>query len=94
MKKIEDIINYISHVTKLFYQNKLHEGYQELERLITIIDDTLLELSEDEFSKLERNKITTVLTDAMNAMEQQDSLLLADILEYELKEIFQELIIK
>lgn len=92
MNKAEDIIQLIGDVTTLFYQNKINEGYQRLETLINIIDITMAELHSEDIVKIEKRNITTILADAMKAMEQQDALLLADILEYELKEVFQGLL--
>lgn len=92
MNKAEDIIQLIGDVTTLFYQNKINKGYQRLEKLIDIIDITMTELHSEDIVKIEERNITTILADAMKAMEQQDALLLADILEYELKEVFQGLL--
>ena len=92
MEKIEYIIQLIGDVTMSFYQNKLNEGYQKLEQLISVIGITMTDLPSDHVMKLIESKINIILTDALNAMEEQDSLLLADIMEYELKEEFKKLL--
>ncbi len=92
MERLESIIQSIEETTTLFYQNKMQIGYQKLEELISSIDLAMVELSEMDIKILEEGKLTSILTEAMNAMEHQDALLLADILEYELKEVFQRLL--
>ncbi len=89
--KIKEIILMIEKTSSLFYQNKMNEGYFELEKLITYISDTMNELFQTHIINADEKNILNILKSAMDAMEQKDTLLLADILEYELKEIYLEI---
>lgn len=91
MKAVEDVIQSIEYVANLFYQNKHKLGYEELEKLLILIEDTLVKVYQSNELIVNESNILGILKDAMIAMEQKDTLLLADILEYELKEGFKKL---
>lgn len=88
---IINIIDAIEVTTNLFYQQKNQEGFAELEGIIYLLNNMTNKVSEFELEGNRVNidivKVNQVLTDAMNALENLDTILLSDILNYELKEI-------
>ncbi len=95
-KVIENTIAVIRETTELFYQQKTKEAYAKMQDTLTCIVqvvDTLHEYkcANEDFG-LEETRIAASLTDAMNAMEAGDTVLLADILEYDFIEYLQELL--
>lgn len=93
-KKIVIAKQSIDETTDLFYQNKTNEGYKRFEDTITVLTDTINNIFEYKNQGydigIEEPHLVEVLTNAMNAMEEKDALLLSDILNYELKELFEQ----
>lgn len=91
--KIDDAIQFIDLNTDLFYQNKIDEGYKKLDNTLVKISDAIEEVikyQENSGQDIQGEKIVGILTEAMDALEKKDTLLLADILQYELKELLEE----
>jgi hypothetical protein len=78
----ETLVDNIKEVTDLLYQQKLKEGYQRLNLVLADISAYVATI-EDETKQQE---ILETLTESLDAMQQQDTTLLADILQYELLE--------
>ena len=85
----------IEGVTDLFYKQKEKEGYQDLNKTIGLISNSMDQLigsiGDNEVPE-QCQEIIKHLEDALRAMEVRDTILLADILQYELKEKFETLI--
>lgn len=93
--KIEDAILTIDSNTSLFYQNKLDEGYRHLDNTLVKISEAIEEViryQDMSGQDIQGERIVGILTEAMKALEMKDSLLLADILQYELKEMLEKVI--
>lgn len=93
-ERIQKLIQSIEEVTELFYKQKEQEGYQNLNQIIPLISEVMEYLiTRDEGDTIsEQNKeIIDCLDQAMHAMEARDTILLADILQYELKEKLEAL---
>lgn len=91
--KIDDAIQLIDINTDLFYQNKLDEGYKLLDITLIKISDAIEEVikyQDNSGQDIQGEKIVGILTEAMKALEKKDTSLLADILQYELKELLEE----
>lgn len=91
--KIDDAIQIIEINTDLFYQNKIDEGYKYLDNTLVKISEAIEEVIKYQDSSgqdIQGERIVGILTEAMKALEMKDALLLADILQYELKEILDE----
>lgn len=77
----------IQKTTELFYTQREAEGYQAfgvlLEPMATVLDRLFRRQNETGKPEFEQNEIAKLLNDAMNAMEARDSVLLADILQYD-----------
>jgi hypothetical protein len=87
---IEKAILEIEQVTKLFYEQKQTEGYQQLEMTlvsIAVAIDVIYKLKNEAVlhSDIKIEEIVPALSEAMKALEQRDSILLADILQYDIK---------
>ncbi len=95
--RIEEAISSIEQTTDKFYQNKTEDGYNQLGETISILTETINEIYEYKMQGneigIDENALVEVLTEAMNAMENKDMLLLADILQYELKGLFEKVIL-
>jgi hypothetical protein len=93
-KKIEIALSDIDLVTDYLYKQEVSLGYQKLNSFISIITEVInlvfaYKSQQNDF-KFDENKLIGNLTEAMNAMENKDTILLADILEYEIKEQFHD----
>ena len=94
MEKIERCIDTIQKqiegITNSFYQQKIQDGYQEL---ISIIDNftVLINIMEENYpkSKFEdvNNNLMSILANMMDAMNNKDTVLIADILNYDISDI-------
>lgn len=92
---VENAIQIIRETTELFYQQKVKEAYNKMQEtidhMVKAVDILHGYKSEHEAFGLEEERLVTSLTDAMNAMQEGDTVLLADILEYDFVEYLQEL---
>jgi len=92
--KLDDVIQTIDLNTDLFYQNKINEGYSCLDKTLGKISEAIEEIIKYQASSgqdIQGDKIIKILTEALKALEKKDSLLLADILQYDLKELLVEI---
>lgn len=81
---------------ELFYQQKTSEALGEFQQVLTELIkmvDILFEYRDnhDGFS-LDEEKVKNALTEAMNALEEGDLILLADVIQYEIVEYVKELL--
>lgn len=95
-RAVENAVAVIRENTELFYQQKVAEGYAKMENTLAAILQAVDILHEyknvhEEFN-MEEERIAASLTEAMQAMEAGDTVLLADILEYDFVEYLQELL--
>lgn len=83
----------IDITTELFYQQKVKEGYGRIEDIIICVTELINYMSSQNGKEYEINgqELTSILYDAMQSIEVNDTILLADILQYELKEEIQRL---
>jgi len=88
---INNTIDSIDKVTKLFYQQKREEAYDQLDSmLVSLIKTTDILGKNKEIHDYNENEINIGLTKAMRAMEDKDYILLSDILRYEIMEILKK----
>lgn len=90
---IKEIIQTIQNTTKLFYQQKNQEGFAALDAtldtLMKGVSDILIYHKGKE-ELINENMLNVVLTEAMKALEQKDTILLSDILIYEVNDMLEE----
>jgi hypothetical protein len=93
-KSITAVIDEISIVTGLFYQNRIEEGYRELDRLLIEMNNLFSAISDeirnDGVNFLDEAKLNEILMQAMKALEAGDTILFSDIFEYDLKELLSQ----
>lgn len=82
-EKIGKALDEIDKVIGLFYDHKEKEGYQETNVLIGMLMELDAELAGGQASAAEWMR---GLTEAMEALEQKDTVLFADILQYDIAE--------
>lgn len=92
VKSVEEV----KEIVDLFYQQKEKDALNKfaigLENMMTAIDALFAyRASHEEFS-LDEEKLTNILKDAMNALQDGDMVLLADILQYDYLEYMEELV--
>ena len=92
--KIEQIIQDIKEISDYLYQQKVSQGYAKLNitlgNIINIIEDIFIYIKDNKVP-FDENRLTSNLTLAMQAMEDRDTVLLADLLVYEIAEQFKEI---
>ncbi len=76
------IINGIGEVTDLLYQQKIPEGYSRLNGLIQDLSVYITTITDEE----QQDALLETVKEALAAMQDNDTTLLADILQYELVE--------
>jgi|GEM_PF-3109359 len=84
----------IDQVTEMFYQGKNQIGF---EKLINIIDEitniiVLLEKSQVDLTSVNTHLLQSNLKDATDAMISNDTVLLADILRYDIKDYLNKVL--
>ena len=80
--------------TTLFYQQKNKEGYEMLESTLALLIQTTngildSQIESDELH-IDVQNINDILSKAMNAMESGDTILLSDILYFDLKPLLEK----
>lgn len=92
---ISDIREEIGLLTDQFYQQKYNAGYQKLVPVIdmlTKIADYLEEQPSTSELHDKKERLNSVLQAAVSAMDRKDTILLADILKYDVCDFLNELI--
>ena len=79
-KDVQAVIEEITTVTELLYQENVTEGYGKLAALLRHIMSITAEITDE----AEQTSFVEILNPALEAMEAQDATLLADILQYDL----------
>ena len=91
---IMEAMQQIEQTTTLFYQQKNDEGFQQLEKTLSILMQTVQQLenykSEGNELPIDTQKLNTILFNALNVMNQKDMIMLSDILIYDLNKALEE----
>lgn len=93
--KVQEIITKCQDVAEIFYQNKAAEGFAIFCTLIEDIQELTEDMQQGE-ALLENNaavlpRLNEALAEALDAMEVQDMVLLADILKYDVAELLEQI---
>ena len=92
--KIKEAEEKIEEVTELLYQKKEQEVYIKIHDLLGLFmeltDWVVAAIQKGENVPYEEERFKRSLIEAMEAMEQKDMILFADILQYDIKEQLQE----
>ena len=91
---VPDVISAIEDNTSLFYQQKNKEGYEMLDKTLALlinITNGVLDSQKDKSEiYIEEQDLNTILANAMNAIENGDTILLSDILYFDLKPLLEQ----
>lgn len=91
---IMDAIIAIEENSVLFYQQKNKDGYEMLDNTLKILikaaDGILVTQKEKSGSYIDDKKLNAILVNAMNAIESGDTILLTDILCFDLKPLLEQ----
>jgi|SRR5690606_22841012 hypothetical protein len=92
--EITQVLNKIDTTTELFYQNRQQEGFEALFEIINLLSVIIDKIGKDQADghaiPLQTEKLNGILLEALGALEQKDTVLLSDILKYELVEALEE----
>ena len=92
------VILAIEDNTALFYQQKVKEGYAQLERTLGLLMQTVDKISVDKFENkrinIDEQSLNMILDNAKTALESGDTILLSDILYFDIKSIFEDCLVK
>lgn len=95
-KLVEKSVKEVEEVIELFYQQKLQEALNKFETVIggimIAVDALFTYKAEHEEFIFDEITLTNTLKDTMQALEDGDMVLLADILQYDYLEYIQELL--
>lgn len=100
MKTIEElakqILKNIDGMTELLYQEKVTEGYTLLNNVISQMDQLIRQIVfyQNETDKIivDEKKLLGSVEEAFQAMEGKDTVLLADIFSYDIKEQLEQIL--
>lgn len=81
INSMESILLDIEDISQLLYQEDVKEGYAKLSNMIPKVMELAVDLDDSQ-----QEELISALAPAVSAMENKDSTLLADILQYELGE--------
>jgi hypothetical protein len=94
--EINEIIQSIDATTLLFYQQNNEAGYAQLDQLLVLLMqgfNSILSYKAKGFDiGIEESQINNVLNEAMKAMQNKDTILLSDILCYDIKGLFNSIL--
>lgn len=89
-QNIDEIILLISETTDFFYQQKDKEGYDKLNITLGKLMDFTIQLQNHlEDLDFDNDKFNSDLMEVMNSLETKDTVMLSDILVYEITEQLQ-----
>lgn len=94
-ENINALLTELDGTTELFYQQKLQEAYQNLQgvigQMMETVDKVYLYKQEQPDFPLDEEGLMGALKETVSVMEEQDAVLVADVLKYEVMEKFQEI---
>ena len=92
---ITDAIKSIEENTSLFYQQKNKEAYEMLDNTLELLIETSNGILASQKVKsglyIDEQELNAILGNAMNAIENGDTILLSDILYFDLKPLLEQI---
>lgn len=93
---ITEVIESINLITDQLYHQNITEGYKALETTLLLLSDTMNNIyqyqTQENDLEIEEKKVLETLSNAMKSMEEKDTILLADILHYDLRESLEKIL--
>lgn len=94
-KLVQKTLDDVRDTVDLFYQQKDAEAFERfiavLENMTNSIDILHMYKNEHDGFEMDETKVCNILKDAMEALQNSDSVLLADILQYDFVEYIEEI---
>lgn len=84
---IQYVIDILMNVSDLLYQDNREYAYKMLALILGSLEKVIAEIEQQGI----RSELCICLKDALQAMQEEDDVLLADILQYEIVERLQKL---
>ena len=95
-QQLKDTIISLNEILELFYQQNNSEAFEKFDEVILEVTKTIdgLERYKNEHQNFEMDeeKICRILTEAMQALQSSDSVLMSDILQYDFVEYMNEIL--
>lgn len=92
---IEELLQTIDETTDLFYQQKNREGYLKLDSTLAQLMNVIETIThQSNGCNVDMNQINQMLSAAMNALEERDTVLFSDIMQYEFKDLLTKIMKK
>lgn len=95
-KELQLALDHINKVTDSLYKQDVKNGYLQLNDAIGVITTAINSIFEYKKNNvdfvIDEKKIVETFSEALNAMENKDTILLADILQYEVSEQFNHIL--
>lgn len=88
-----EAISEIEENTLLFYQQKNKEGFTKLDGTLAKLIETISTIQGSNLNNIDEKKLNEILSNAMNAIAAEDTILLSDILYFDLKPIFEKVVV-
>ena len=86
-QNLQGVVDVLKQISEWLYQDEVQKAYQNLIMIIPKLDAECNSISDENV----RKDVTDKLMLALDAMENEDTLLLADIIQYELVEALETL---
>ena len=95
-EQIKNTIDKVQEIVDLFYQQNDKDALEKLavtlEDMTITIDNLMAYKTENPDFEIDEHKICSILNDAMGALQSDDKVLMADILQYDFIEYIIELV--
>ena len=82
MEQIQQVVETLTTITDLLYQENIPVAYRMLYLILPALEKTIGSIGQDDI----QGELKDQLFSALQAMEDEDNILLADILQYEILE--------
>lgn len=96
--KIETIIRETDSIVEMFYQQKTREAYNQLDlvlgEIMNIVEPLQIYQTENPRKELDMDGLLNAFKEALSAMEERDTILIADVLKYEIGEKLEKIVMQ
>ena len=87
-ERLRQVIDVLNQVSDLLYQENVEYAYKMLVLILGELEQVISNIGEETI----RDEVKVKLLEALQAMEDEDHILLADIIQYEMVECLQKYI--
>lgn len=94
-ENVQEIVKELREIAELFYQQNDSEAFEKfdltIDKIENLIDNLNKYYEENREIEFNKEKICSILSEAMEALESEDKILMADILQYDFVEYIEEI---